>query len=238
MDNNVVENNLIDNNTEEPVGKTPVCFTCNKPGIKRCTGCKNARYCSSECQSANWKMHKLLCKAFTQLEPRPGPNYFRGILFLEDEPLPRFVWNEYFDCDDYTSIELNKYCTSNSGQGHIDFDRYRPSKRMLGYHIGIWHKDPFFHLPVTPSLTKRLGPAIGRYWHGPFLAHGYEHGEIDEDGFEEEEDIKPRDLDTSALAPLLDFFRFRGSYHSIGYEFNWDKDEDEESFGPLFKKLL
>jgi hypothetical protein len=34
---------------------------CNKKGIKRCSGCGWARYCSRECQKNDWKNHKSNC---------------------------------------------------------------------------------------------------------------------------------------------------------------------------------
>ncbi|EGO03813.1 hypothetical protein SERLA73DRAFT_119451 [Serpula lacrymans var. lacrymans S7.3] len=53
----------------ETVGRDPEayrCFVCRgkgKPKLKMCTVCKKVRYCSSECQKKDWKVHKLRCKA-------------------------------------------------------------------------------------------------------------------------------------------------------------------------------
>eukprot|EP00797_Seminavis_robusta_P023028 Sro373_g129050.1 n/a (335) ;mRNA; r:45518-46522 len=41
------------------------CWECDKyfEGVQKCTGCKAARYCSSECQKKSWKGgHKTKCK--------------------------------------------------------------------------------------------------------------------------------------------------------------------------------
>lgn len=35
---------------------------CDKEGTQRCAQCKAVRYCSKECQTKNWKDHKLSCK--------------------------------------------------------------------------------------------------------------------------------------------------------------------------------
>jgi ankyrin repeat protein len=35
---------------------------CSGAGIKKCTGCKKARYCGPECQLAHWQAHKADCK--------------------------------------------------------------------------------------------------------------------------------------------------------------------------------
>ncbi|KAJ7193141.1 hypothetical protein GGX14DRAFT_478988 [Mycena pura] len=41
------------------------CIACEKTvkrtDIKVCSACKDARYCSKECQKAHWKVHKLSC---------------------------------------------------------------------------------------------------------------------------------------------------------------------------------
>jgi hypothetical protein len=41
---------------------------CIKTGLKRCTACKCARYCSESCQYAHWKLHKKDCKRWSPIE--------------------------------------------------------------------------------------------------------------------------------------------------------------------------
>jgi ankyrin repeat protein len=36
---------------------------CSGAGVKKCTGCKQARYCWQACQLAHWPAHKAACKA-------------------------------------------------------------------------------------------------------------------------------------------------------------------------------
>jgi ankyrin repeat protein len=58
------------------MGGTPIAQTecreakahCSNPGcsgaeLKKCTGCKQARYCRQTCQLAHWKAHKADCTA-------------------------------------------------------------------------------------------------------------------------------------------------------------------------------
>ena len=41
----------------------PVCVHCTRqPGNDICTGCRMARYCSKECQLADWPHHKAACR--------------------------------------------------------------------------------------------------------------------------------------------------------------------------------
>jgi ankyrin repeat protein len=35
---------------------------CSGPGLKKCTGCLQARYCGEACQQAHWQAHKADCK--------------------------------------------------------------------------------------------------------------------------------------------------------------------------------
>jgi ankyrin repeat protein len=38
---------------------------CSGAGIKKCTGCKQARYCGEGCQPAHWKVHKVDCRRWS-----------------------------------------------------------------------------------------------------------------------------------------------------------------------------
>lgn len=40
--------------------------SCSKPGSSKCGGCKNATYCSRECQKTHWAAHKTICKEISQ----------------------------------------------------------------------------------------------------------------------------------------------------------------------------
>jgi hypothetical protein len=40
---------------------------CSGAGLKKCTGCKQARYCGQTCQLAHWKAHKADCNARKEL---------------------------------------------------------------------------------------------------------------------------------------------------------------------------
>ncbi|KAK9829591.1 hypothetical protein WJX72_006716 [[Myrmecia] bisecta] len=40
--------------------------------LRKCAGCKQAWYCSAECQASRWKQHKLFCKTLTQAADEHG----------------------------------------------------------------------------------------------------------------------------------------------------------------------
>ncbi|KAJ7154399.1 hypothetical protein C8R43DRAFT_1066382 [Mycena crocata] len=47
------------------------CHKCYKEEdveLSRCGGCRRISYCGTECQNADWKTHKSMCKALTSLE--------------------------------------------------------------------------------------------------------------------------------------------------------------------------
>lgn len=45
---------------------------CNKIATKHCSNCKIVSYCSSECQKADWKIHKSTCKKCSHCDERLG----------------------------------------------------------------------------------------------------------------------------------------------------------------------
>ena len=43
---------------------------CNENGLKICTRCRAAQYCSKECQVQHWKRHKKCCKMISSSPER------------------------------------------------------------------------------------------------------------------------------------------------------------------------
>ena len=102
---------------------TKSCAACKKPQadlpepLKQCAKCHTQRYCSRDCQKADWKTHKKVCawnqqnrpKAMTDFESGPMKDVFRGV--QGDDFLRRLPEKEAFvrliDCyrmrveDDY-----------------------------------------------------------------------------------------------------------------------------------------
>jgi len=42
-------------------GARDYCGSCEEIAKKKCSGCNNVYYCSSKCQHADWKTHKVIC---------------------------------------------------------------------------------------------------------------------------------------------------------------------------------
>eukprot|EP00798_Chlamydomonas_sp_ICE-L_P020078 gene20078-26794_t len=49
-----------------------VCFVCRthvgRGNLKKCAGCHRVAYCSKECQKADWKAHKPVCRTLQQIQ--------------------------------------------------------------------------------------------------------------------------------------------------------------------------
>jgi|SaaInl74LU_5_DNA_1037368.scaffolds.fasta_scaffold96411_2 hypothetical protein len=67
------------------------CAHCRKKDVttKRCTGCKFEKYCSVDCQKADWKKHKPTCKALRSAlkEPSLFCRLLAGWDLMSDEAL-------------------------------------------------------------------------------------------------------------------------------------------------------
>jgi ankyrin repeat protein len=55
--------------------------SCSGGGIKKCTGCKQERYCGERCQLAHWPAHKADCKRWSAVVRERNWRYFT--LFVE-----------------------------------------------------------------------------------------------------------------------------------------------------------
>ena len=60
-----------------------LCLNCGAPGKKKCSVCRVARYCSSECQRAHWKQHKIACAVDEQAEFRPQGRHEREMFNID-----------------------------------------------------------------------------------------------------------------------------------------------------------
>lgn len=74
----------------------PICTICGM-SARLCQKCRSAAYCSVECQQADWRTHKLLCRQFKDLSAasfavRPSPTHYLAIYFPMTERRPRLIW--------------------------------------------------------------------------------------------------------------------------------------------------
>lgn len=58
--------NSVNENTDPAMDKKPRCRVCQKQPAKSCARCRDAAYCSRECQVKDWKEHKKHCRSESQ----------------------------------------------------------------------------------------------------------------------------------------------------------------------------
>jgi hypothetical protein len=79
---------------------SPKCSVCSATpptgnSLLKCGQCKSSWYCSKECQAADWKYHKQICKQFAEYiatTPRPSPDHRLVLLFPVGKEKPEVVW--------------------------------------------------------------------------------------------------------------------------------------------------
>jgi hypothetical protein len=53
----------------ESKSTTLKCRNCGgTKNLMKCTSCSSAAYCSKNCQTADWPIHKMFCKMFSKVE--------------------------------------------------------------------------------------------------------------------------------------------------------------------------
>lgn len=184
-----------------------LCLLCNKEGALRCAGCKEARYCSNDCQKVDWSTHKLLCKSAAELtaEKRPSPLHLRSIIFPEKEPRPRFVWLKFFETwvDNETTalgVDLAPLVRNASEAA--------PDSTIIANEVTgrTLHKQLSVCFLQTPTGTEnmsfnKIDTRISEVLKGSVLVYGFIH---DEHG-----PFNPQGLTTSDLRHIIDEFAIR-----------------------------
>jgi len=70
----------------------PTCASCQSTQagranpLKQCAKCKKAYYCSRECQKADWKSHKPVCRAVNAEPPPPNTATAISRPYSKDKP--------------------------------------------------------------------------------------------------------------------------------------------------------
>jgi hypothetical protein len=93
--------------------KLLTCAQCGKVADKWCGKCKHVKYCNIECQRANWKFHKLVCKPLKSIETEnfislPAFGYFISTICYHTD-LKR---NEIIFCHAYKDSDIYYICAT------------------------------------------------------------------------------------------------------------------------------
>lgn len=201
---------------------------CNAPGASRCSGCRDAAYCSSKCQKDDWKTHQVLCKQYLDVaqSPRPSPQHFLGLIFPHEESAPQFLWIEarnetqllahHSAIDSWKTKMKDRYKSGDSDSDPVVIhalsgDRGLKGKRFgHGLRVVFWpppsgdatdvrHLEDF-NLTVFSLSRQKNASNIPSLKYGPLIAFAYTL----DSKFDLESLV---DASTSDLRHVIDYFR-------------------------------
>ncbi|KAI1860383.1 uncharacterized protein JN550_011535 [Neoarthrinium moseri] len=170
------------------------CIICMWPDATACGQCKSAHYCSRKCQKTDRESHKLVCKPFAQMGPRPSSDHYKALLFLTESTAPKPVWVQISNTDDFPSVD---------GAPTV------PKLRFLSG--GVFQYD---QSPVNQSFATAVRPFTANpslQFKGPVLAYTmieytYEQMlQMEEAGEEEPREYEYLDISLSCFRDLVDF---------------------------------
>lgn len=189
-----------------------LCTACNKLNARFCSRCKSIRYCSAECQRADWPTHKLLCAAFSNFDAsrRPSADHFRAIFFPVDSEKPEIIWLycQWHDDDEDEDGFGFQYPDTKPFLGADTFPRSSPIqynpvlKRSLDDTIHVYYRDTFLvdgskpNKSIAAITTTKSG--VCHDWRGPILACGKNGLGVDQ--------ASCRDLDMNDFRHITDYF--------------------------------
>ncbi|KAI0869908.1 hypothetical protein GGS24DRAFT_135099 [Hypoxylon argillaceum] len=150
------------------------CTYCEDKGQYTCNGCISARYCSRECQSRDWSVHRVLCGSSSEFTktPRPSPNHVAAILFPAELATPRFIWLEQFSQRGYLfpiiDCWLQPYARHANMIADMNVLLEETGHGTVGHGlamIGI-HEKPLPNVPVNASIMALGKPGQMKTWFG------------------------------------------------------------------------
>jgi hypothetical protein len=143
---------------------------CDKIGNKDCGACKNRKYCSPDCQKADWKSHKKSCKKAVHKTPSPSAipkmdfGEVRKLYCHWDNLIPKFD-------EEYKA----KYPLDSSGTGMIKSEREGTIMMMATNIESLMmdeNKESFQYrwLENTPELREFImGAKVGDVYDSPHV---------------------------------------------------------------------
>jgi hypothetical protein len=169
------------------------CTLCNKSSTDCCAGCHDAYYCSKDCQTKDWNLHKLLCKKFAKFTDRPTERHVRAIYFPVDGTEPKFDWLPHgkkgFNSLESTRLLGNADCSA------ATFPMDPSNRQHLGKTIHLRYRSVYLMdgsvLNLSIAKMKEVSEPLN--CRGPFLVQATK-GAVN------------CDLDSTALKTIVRFF--------------------------------
>jgi MYND finger len=183
-----------------------LCSVCTESSLKICKGCHNSKYCSRECQKADWPTHKLLCKTFKDFASRPGNDYRRAIYLPVSSKKPQFIWllferkNDDLSMTAHDSPELGTLLGNDKPFATLGWMKSNPVRnKKLTHSIDIRYRDTFLTDGSLPnqSILNIKGSELAHDWRGPMVAYGLKGLDFDP--------ANSDDLDMTDLRHIVDY---------------------------------
>lgn len=180
------------------------CALCKTPSSHLCNGCKDARYCSSTCQEADWRSHKLVCSAYGAFDKssRPDNEHILAVFFPEDSKKPKLIWLHMNIFGENTPLipGLKPFLGDVRPDSNTTSMNPLTPGEKLSKTIHIASRADMMYDGSKPSKSiANIGPKNGLYleWRGPSVVRC----EAQREG---EQKAEPKDLDTKDFRHLLD----------------------------------
>jgi hypothetical protein len=178
----------------DDIKKTPAdaCTLCSSAGFLLCARCR-CRYCSKECQKADWSSHRYLCKSFHEIEERPTKYHHRVIEFLPDEKTPRWKWQKSFTVGQENQPSL----VGKEFKAKYTIRRNLVTGRRLEKSMDCWYMcvDGY---KINRNVIMTTSGIVPTLWKGLVMITA--SGDFGKDNGDQ-----CRDLDMSDVRPVVDF---------------------------------
>ena len=157
------------------------CAICDSSDSKFCSLCHSILYCSRECQKTDWPLHKMVCKKFTTLPPRPSLLHRLAIHFPAGSKESQLIWiNCLQQIDDHDgsvweSPDVHSILSNNAVAKHLNIFEYKPITRNalrgfdLSHTVEVICRDDFLSDGSTPNICveQMTGGKKIYDWRGP-----------------------------------------------------------------------
>ena len=147
---------------------------CDKRGIKKCSRCGKARYCSVECQRKCWKEHKKVCKKKTRnvtMVEKDGLVYMNigGFKDLRSTKADDVITNDFHDKHGLRMLEIIKTYRN-------QIEKYAKESKRCFLFVNEKTNKPVTGIYLSTSKVvkcakndKRFMKYVRRYEHGQMI---------------------------------------------------------------------
>src|SRR5436190_14345367 len=161
-----------------------LCSMCNASHTQLCSRCLSSRYCSPDCQRADWPTHKLLCRTYSTFNShgRPSSDHALAIIFPPNKPKPELFWLHCPWADEDVEEGYPRHCSpkisgllGDNTTSAFDCIQNNPVlNRKLRNTISIGYRDTFLIDGSQPnkSIATITTPELVRDWRGPIVVYG------------------------------------------------------------------